>query len=169
MVHGGRLTIEFVMTTPLEVIDSLRRRFEANRVTCLRDAINAFEESYQQDRVECDDSLTIVGWPKSEAAVFDLALGRCIGGGPSEVPTIVTVALLIPFAAGDSFATEVDEDIKHMEWQQGHIFLQCKNRADADAYFAKVRNLAVVQKYGAIDHISCKVDVLSDDKKAEIR
>jgi hypothetical protein len=136
------------MGTATAMIESLRRRLNADgRVFNLREAIDAFEESYRHDRLDDTDSLTIVGWPKPDVAAFDLALDVAtpVGG---EFPTIVTIALLIPIAAGELFEIEVDEEFKQLEiWQPGHVFCS-KDCPDADTYFAKVRHLAVVQKYG---------------------
>jgi hypothetical protein len=153
-----------------DVLDRLRRRLPGDgRLFSLREAIDAFEESYRHDRLDGTDSITIVGWPKPDVPAFDLALGRSIDGGACEFPTIVTAALLLPLAEGDSFEMEVDEEFKQLDvWSPGQVFFHCKDYSDADAYFARLRNLAVVRKYGDAAPISCKLQVPDDDQKSEI-
>lgn len=155
-----------------QVIESLRKRLPGDgKPFSLCEAIDAFEASYRTDRFSDDgDSLTLVGWQGEEGqgAYFQLALGRSISGDLFEFPTIVTASLRIPIAPSEIFASELDERFGDAFPATGQLHLVCDDLAAADAFFARVRNLPLVRKYGTDLPTSCESKLCGDEEMREI-
>ena len=149
---GQRLPVEKVFFTLLEAID-------------------AFEASYRSDRFAgSDDSFSIVGGQgdADDGPFFSVALGRCIGGGALEFPAVITASLKIPLSPGEELASELDERLTGLSPSPGQLHLWCDDYSSPEGFFARIRELSLVQKYGRTRPTSCELKLASDDDMRDV-